>query len=325
MGKTELNRLVVEGKIFSTFVRPLRLEIRKEICSKCFSLRFLSLYKNKPKVIKDPVYGAIALDPEDVFLLDTCFMQRLRYIRQTSFLNYLVPTATHTRFDHSLGAYFWAKNIFRVLENNRELEDLAREIYQKLIEHIKKLKQKIEKKDPTICDMYYDYVWIIKHIDEKALNDGKIILRLNNDLVVTIDSEEFCSLWVKAEYLVVKYAALLHDLAHYPFSHLGEKLNEIICKSISERIIDSIYKKLREGDLSKSTADKIIMILRFWSRCKLCYKYENKGYCDPHNYCKPHELDAIRLIIQEDIKDEKSGVVGKNCIRYSLYHLLEKS
>ena len=54
-------------------------------------------------VVRDPVHGDVYLTHEELRVLDTPEMQRLRGIKQlgTAFLTY--PGAVHTRFDHSIG------------------------------------------------------------------------------------------------------------------------------------------------------------------------------------------------------------------------------
>ena len=56
------------------------------------------------KAIRDPVHGFIKLTEEEVELIDgEPIIQRLRYVKQLGFVYLVYPTATHTRFDHSLG------------------------------------------------------------------------------------------------------------------------------------------------------------------------------------------------------------------------------
>lgn len=63
------------------------------------------------KTLKDPIHGNIHFPDEEVKILDSKEFQRLRNIRQLG-LSYLVyPSATHTRFEHSIGAYFLADKL----------------------------------------------------------------------------------------------------------------------------------------------------------------------------------------------------------------------
>ena len=57
------------------------------------------------KVIRDPLWETVHLDPTAVSIVDTAEFQRLRYIRQLGLAHLVYPGATHTRFDHALGVY----------------------------------------------------------------------------------------------------------------------------------------------------------------------------------------------------------------------------
>lgn len=58
--------------------------------------------------IRDPIHGDIFLSPEVRALIDTQSFQRLRYISQLATCHFAFPSATHTRFSHSIGAYHLA-------------------------------------------------------------------------------------------------------------------------------------------------------------------------------------------------------------------------
>jgi len=77
----------------------------------------LSLYKNITsvrhssfngrKIFNDPVYGFITVEHPLVFdLLEHPWFQRLRRIRQLGLTDMVYPGALHTRFHHSMGAFY---------------------------------------------------------------------------------------------------------------------------------------------------------------------------------------------------------------------------
>jgi len=55
--------------------------------------------------IRDPIHGFINLEGQSIKILDTPIFQRLRYIHQLAFANFVYPGALNTRFDHSLGVF----------------------------------------------------------------------------------------------------------------------------------------------------------------------------------------------------------------------------
>jgi HD superfamily phosphohydrolase len=60
-------------------------------------------------VIRDPLWNNIRLDPLAVRLIDTGSFQRLRYVRQLGLAYLVYPGATHSRFEHAIGAYHLAR------------------------------------------------------------------------------------------------------------------------------------------------------------------------------------------------------------------------
>ncbi|HET7790150.1 MAG TPA: HD domain-containing protein [Gemmatimonadales bacterium] len=72
--------------------------------------------------IRDPLWNTIVLDDVARRLIDTPVFQRLRYVRQLGLAHLVYPGATHTRFEHALGAYHLARRTIGVLDERRELE-----------------------------------------------------------------------------------------------------------------------------------------------------------------------------------------------------------
>ena len=70
------------------------------------------------KLIRDPLWNTIDLDPTAVRIVDTAEFQRLRYIRQLGFAHLVYPGATHTRFDHALGVYHLTRTALRHLREH---------------------------------------------------------------------------------------------------------------------------------------------------------------------------------------------------------------
>jgi len=67
-------------------------------------------------MIRDPIHGDVLL-PQDVrALIDTHTFQRLRYIQQLATCHFAFPSATHTRFSHSIGAFHLARRLIAHLQ-----------------------------------------------------------------------------------------------------------------------------------------------------------------------------------------------------------------
>lgn len=66
--------------------------------------------------IRDPLHRYIDLTPQEVEILNTPPLQRLRRIKQLPHVDLVYPGANHTRFEHSLGMLFIAGRIAISLE-----------------------------------------------------------------------------------------------------------------------------------------------------------------------------------------------------------------
>ncbi len=69
------------------------------------------------EVVRDPLWDNIRLDPEALAVVDTAAVQRLRYVRQLGHAFLVYPGATHSRFEHALGAYHLARRALSQLED----------------------------------------------------------------------------------------------------------------------------------------------------------------------------------------------------------------
>lgn len=73
-----------------------------------------------PKVIHDAIWGTQSLYQNEVAILDTPLLQRLRRLHQTGFTYLTYPSVTHTRFDHTLGVLYQADRLARSLFDKYE-------------------------------------------------------------------------------------------------------------------------------------------------------------------------------------------------------------
>ncbi|MCL4865339.1 MAG: HD domain-containing protein [Gemmatimonadales bacterium] len=73
------------------------------------------------EVIRDPLWDNIRLDSAAIAVLDTPVVQRLRYVRQLGHAFLVYPGATHSRFEHALGAYHLTRLALASLEERGEL------------------------------------------------------------------------------------------------------------------------------------------------------------------------------------------------------------
>jgi HD superfamily phosphohydrolase len=65
--------------------------------------------------LRDPLWNNIRVDGPYLRLLDSAAFQRLRYVRQLGLAHLVYPGATHSRFEHALGAFHLAQETVRVM------------------------------------------------------------------------------------------------------------------------------------------------------------------------------------------------------------------
>ena len=82
----------------------------------------------KPEQIRDPIHDIIGFDDSglvDEFvwkLLITPDLQRLRRVKQLGVSEFIFPSASHTRFAHSVGVFHNARRLVRIIEREIRLK-----------------------------------------------------------------------------------------------------------------------------------------------------------------------------------------------------------
>src|SRR5674476_419873 len=120
----------------------------------------------KFEILRDPIWNNIRVDELTLQLIDTDVFQRLRYVRQLGLAFLVYPGATHSRFEHALGAYHLARATLALLSER----------------------------------------------------DG----------LGGADAEEQA---------IVRAAALLHDIGHYPFSHALEEIGQLHHEEVARPLV----------------------------------------------------------------------------------------
>src|SRR5450755_4020509 len=67
------------------------------------------------KAIKDAVWGMIDVSAQELVVLDSPPLQRLRHVRQLGLTYLTYPTAGYSRFEHTLGAMHQAERMLRAI------------------------------------------------------------------------------------------------------------------------------------------------------------------------------------------------------------------
>lgn len=82
------------------------------------------------KIVKDCIYGHIAIPKLCLSFIDVPEFQRLRRVKQLGMVLYAYPSATHTRFEHSLGVMHLAGKVIDQLRLYVDISDRIKHLVQ---------------------------------------------------------------------------------------------------------------------------------------------------------------------------------------------------
>src|SRR6476661_8886304 len=198
------------------------------------------------EVIRDPLWNNIRVDPLALRLIDTRAFQRLRYVRQLGLAYLVYPGASHSRFEHALGAYNLARHALGLLE-------------------------------------------------ERGFTQG-----LPAD-----------------ECIVVRCAALLHDIGHYPYSHALEEIGALHHEEVARPLITTgqVADVLRDG-LGDDAPERIMALVRGKSDSALAGLISGSLDLDKIEYLKRDafmcgvnygDIDVDRLLNSLTVVDDPGG------------------
>lgn len=187
------------------------------------------------EIIRDPLWNNIRVEPFALRLVDTPVFQRLRYVRQLGLAHLVYPGATHSRFEHALGAYHLARTALAILAERGEL-----------------------------------------------------------DRVPPLDAA------------LVRVAALLHDVGHYPFSHALEEIGvphheQVAAPLVSEGEVGALLR----SEYGPDAPDRVLALIAGRSTSPLGGLISGSVDLDKIEYLKrdalmcgvPYgEIDVDRLI-----------------------------
>lgn len=116
MSATEVVAALLSQHTFADFVNRIETNLRDPIADYLKSVpnSFIS------KAVKDSVWGMIDLHDQEVIILDSPPLQRLRFVKQLGLTFLTYPTASYSRFEHTLGAMHQAERMLRAIAGRSE-------------------------------------------------------------------------------------------------------------------------------------------------------------------------------------------------------------
>lgn len=124
------------------------------------SLRKFDLVRNA-KRIHIPIHGSVNISIIAKIFIDNPYFQRLRKLKQLGTCEYVFPSATHTRFEHSIGTYYLCDRILNRIKLETKFSKLC-----SWLQEIDELKNYFES---DLIKMNKTITWIFEMIKIGAL------------------------------------------------------------------------------------------------------------------------------------------------------------
>ena len=305
------------------------------------------------KNIYDPIHGYVSIDPLALKIIDTVEFQRLRNIKQLGVLNYVYPSANHTRFEHSIGVYHLAGKFIETLKKNqpeliitdRDIQNIKiaglchdlghgpfSHLFDKFLElnYVESEYTKHEYRSKLILRFINDK-YSLEINDEDLLIIGNMILptkNTNSDYKYQIVSNSITGIDVdKFDYIIRDsfYLGLKYNCDYERVFECSRIINNQIC--FNEKIIFNLYDiyynraKLHNQVYSHSVGRSIELMILDLLKISSVYKQEFiKSINSPEIFCKYD--DNIIWLIKKFENEFDTGIVSniETRILYKLIH-----
>ncbi len=240
----------------------------------------------KTSVFADLVHYPIVVTDIEKRIISTSLFNRLHHVRQDSTAYLTYPSATHTRFSHSLGVMHIATELFFNGIANADddvldgfIKDFRNEINAKAKDEafINSVRERTGKDDKTVREKFYlldsssqenvfsIYIPNLRPLRSKPSTADVINNKQTNDEFNDVDVLKFAL-------QTLRILALLHDIGHPPYSHMVEYSFTEIYNRVSSK-----NPEKRE----KSEIDFYVNLHRFFEDSNPQKKSKSKNYIPP--------------------------------------------
>lgn len=125
--------LLSQFDILKNYYQLRRINLLEKL-SNVYSIHLNKIYRmslsSKKRIVRDPIHGFIDISEYPVIdkIIKNPFFQRLRRLSQLGVSVFVYPSATHNRFNHSLGAMKLFLKIFDLLYKNKKSYEYLRKL-----------------------------------------------------------------------------------------------------------------------------------------------------------------------------------------------------
>ena len=210
--------------------------------------------------VRCPLYDTIPYTSAELTLIDTPEFQRLRRLKQTAFAHLVFPGATHTRFEHSLGVMHMVGRFFETLLRNQqsllrnlEAEDLRRQQASSSAQSRAAQRPPAQRPDSLLPEIFET-----RAATQLLESDPRILQS-------------------------ARFAGLLHDIGHAPFSHSGERLlptwndvqRQLATLALPAWLNETLEKKIAQNSAAGQTAMRQSVKHEFFSLLLIARIFNN--------------------------------------------------
>lgn len=211
--------------------------------------------RRKITVVKDIVHNYIEITPIEKVMIGNPKFQRLRFVTQNSLAYYTFPSNTNSRFSHSLGVMHLGGKMFKkTIENADEPTLVTFLIEAKSV--IENYCGETETDIKKILTIWGEEIGNIGGFNLKGIKDISELKLFPDDPNykgnIIVDAYSLLNiLWQS-----VRISCVLHDIGHYPLSHLFEEaLTQFIANEKESNEVFQEISKIKERFLEKTKID----------------------------------------------------------------------
>ncbi len=254
--------------------------------------------RNKP--IRDIVHNYIYVTPIEEVMIDNPKFQRLRYISQNSLAYLTYPSNGINRFTHSLGVMHNGGRMFKKALENAEAKDL-----EQFIKNCEKLILKFKDDIPELQNNTIEDVqeeWIDKYGNISGFNH---LPNSTDDKKINLDTKQIAI--INIIWQSVRLGCVLHDIGHFPYSHLYENAVE---KYLHNR---KAKKNTVSDDIVEEQKNKLYN--SYEKQCKKIFTTLDIQYTNAGSHLPLHEMKGVDLLSSFfDATNQGSVHLSKLCV-----------
>lgn len=221
--------------------------------------------------ILDPIHGDIKLSEIEKWIISHPLFNRLRKVKQNTFLYYVFPSANHTRFEHSIGVMHIAGKIFDACKENFATGDKKNQKYNEGKASSFFDLRKLEKKE----EIFYQELRIAALLHD--IGHGPLSHLFD---IFLMDKANFFDL-IKADTILKDYEESFMAICEDEIEH-----EHISCLFVFKILIDLKSKNDTSENKFSNDAKKMIKTLSIERVVKLIepkFLLKNEGFIDSYN------------------------------------------